>query len=297
MDIRLIADRRNMLGEGPLWDVEEQRLYWLDSMKSQIWRAAADGREIVCCDVPAPIGSMALRRQGGAVLALETGFHQFDFGSGETELIDNPELGLDHVRLNDGKVDRQGRFIVGSLDMAMFSPDPPPAPRGSLYRLDPDFTVTRLETGIGVSNGPCWSPDDRTFYFADTWANRIWAYDWDAATGTPSNKRLFTATSSTHELPDGATVDEEGYYWNAWNGAGAGHGDIRRYAPDGTLERRIELPVLKVTSLMFGGPELDVLYVTSMGMAGFPEDRPHDGGLFAIHGLGVRGIEEPRFGG
>jgi len=297
MNIRLVAECHNHLGEGPLWDVAEQRLYWLDGMRNQIWRATADGDEIERWEVPSPIGSLALRRHGGAVLALESGFHLYDFESGEIELIANPEQGLEHVRLNDGKVDRQGRFIVGSLDMAMFAPDPPPTPRGSLYRLDPDLSLTRLETGIGVSNGPCWSPDGDIFYFADTWSNRIWAYDWDQATGIPSNKRLFTSTGATPEMPDGATVDADGNYWNAWNGAGVGHGDVRCYAPDGTILRRIELPVLKVTSVMFGGPDLDVLYVTSMGMSGFPEDRQHDGGLFAISGLGVRGIEEPRFGG
>jgi sugar lactone lactonase YvrE len=297
MEIKLIADCRNQLGEGPLWDVDEQRLYWLDSMKCQVWRATAEGGEIERWEAPSPIGSMALRESDGAILALESGLHFFDFENGETELIAHPEKGLDHVRLNDGKVDRRGRFIVGSLDMAMFGPNPPAAPRGSLYRLDPDLSLTRLGGGFGVSNGPCWSPDDRAFYFADTWANRIWMYDWDAETGTLSNRQLFTDTGSAHGMPDGATVDEEGYYWNAWNGAGVGHGDIRRYAPDGTLDRRIELPVLKVTSLMFGGPDLDVLYVTSMGMSGFPEDRPHDGGLFAITGLGARGLPEPRFGG
>lgn len=298
MDIRLIADCANMLGEGPLWDVAEQRLYWIDSMKNQIWRATADGDEVRTWEVPAPIGSLALRQGGGAVLALETGFHLFDFATGRAELIAHPEAGLDHVRLNDGKVDRQGRFVVGSLDMAMFGPNPPATPRGSLYRLDPDLSLTVLQQGgIGVSNGPCWSADGGTFYFADTWANRIWAYDWDRATGTPANRRDFTDTGAAPGMPDGATIDAEGYYWNAWNGAGVGHGDVRRYAPDGTLDRRIELPVLKVTSLMFGGPELDVLYVTSMAMSGFPEDRPNDGGVFAIHGLGVRGLPEPRFAG
>ena len=155
--------------------------------------------------------------------------------------------------------------------------------------------MTKLEDGIAVSNGPCWSPDGKIFYFADTWANAIWAYDWDAG-GAPANKRVFIQGSGPG-MPDGATVDSEGFFWNAWNGASTGHGDIRRYAPDGTLDRRIELPTLKVTSLIFGGPDLDVLYVTSMGMSGFPEDRPHDGGLFAVYGLGVTGIAEPRFAG
>jgi sugar lactone lactonase YvrE len=295
-DIRTVFDGTNMLGEGPLWDVVEQRLYWIDSMNGLIFRATADGRELERWTLPSNIGSLAIRKKGGAVVALESGLNLFDFKTGKAELIAHPEDGKDHVRLNDGKVDRQGRFIVGSLDMAMFSPSPPAEARGRLYRLDTDLSLHVLDTNIGCANGPCWSPDDRTFYFADTFAGKIWAYDWDAKTGTPSNRRSFTDTIQPG-LPDGATVDVEGYYWNAFNGTGAGHGEVRRYAPDGTVDRRIELPSLKVTSLIFGGPELDILYVTSMAMNGFPEDRPCDGNLFAVHGLGIRGVPEPRFGG
>ncbi len=294
-DITVLVDCRNTLGEGPLWDVDEQRLYWIDSHHNQIFRTTADGHEVEQWTVPATIGSMALRREGGAVVSLRTGLHLYDFKTCALELITHPEHGRPNIRLNDGKVDREGRFVVGSYDETMFGPEPSASPRGVLYRLDVDLTLNRLEEGIGVSNGPCWSPDGRTFYFADTWANKVWAYDWDA-TGTPSRKRVFVAGSGPG-MPDGATVDSEGFLWNAWNGASTGHGEIRRYAPDGTLDRRIELPSLKVTSLMFGGPELDVLYVTSMGMSGFPEDRPVDGALFAIKGLSVRGVPERRFVG
>jgi L-arabinonolactonase len=295
-DIRTLVDGNNTLGEGPLWDVAEQRLYWIDSMKGLIFRATADGRELETWTLPSNIGSMALRTRGGALLALENGLNFFDFKTGKAEPFANPEDGKEHVRLNDGKVDAQGRFIVGSLDMAMFSPSPPPQARGNLYRLDTDLSLHVIDTNIGCANGPCWSNDGRIFYFVDTFAGKIFAYDWDARTGTPSNRRNFTDTIHPG-LPDGATVDSEGYYWNAFNGTGAGQGEVRRYAPDGTVDRRIELPSLKVTSLMFGGPELDILYVTSMAMNGFPEDRPCDGSLFAVHGLGVRGLPEHRFGG
>jgi len=295
-DIRVVFDGANTLGEGPLWDVAEQRLYWIDSMNGLIFRATADGREMEQWKLPSNIGSLALRAQGGALLALESGLNLFDFRTGKAEPVAHPEDGKDHVRLNDGKVDRQGRFIVGSLDMAMFSPNPPAEARGRLYRLDTDLSLAVLDTNIGCANGPCWSTDDKIFYFADTFAGKIYAYDWDARTGTPSNRRSFTDTIKPG-LPDGATVDSEGYYWNAFNGTGAGQGEVRRYAPDGRVDRRIELPSLKVTSLMFGGPELDILFVTSMSMNGFPEDRPCDGSLFAVHGLGIRGVPEPRFGG
>lgn len=294
-EIRLLVDARNIIGECPLWDVDEQRLYWVDSEANRIFRMTAEGREIEQWTVPSTIGSMALRRTGGAVVSLRTGLHFFDFNSGHSELIVHPEEGRARVRLNDGKVDRQGRFVVGSFDETLFGPSPASLPRGSLYRLDTDLRLSRLDHGIGASNGPCWNAAGDTFYFADTWANVVWAYDWDAA-GEPRSKRVFVKGSGTG-MPDGATVDSEGFLWNAWNGAGTGGGDIRRYSPDGRLDRRIELPTLKVTSVMFGGPNLDILYVTSLAMSGFPEDRDIDGALFAITGLGVRGVPEPRFGG
>jgi L-arabinonolactonase len=296
MNIDLLIDGHYVLGEGPLWDVEEQRFYWLDCHHNTIFRSTASGKEIETWKTPTTVGSMALRKGGGALVSLRSGMHFFDFKTGKLDFIANPEEGMENIRLNDGKVDHQGRFIVGSYDETMFSPSPEAKPRGSLYRLDTDHKLTKLEDGIAVSNGPCWSPDGKIFYFGDTWANTVWAYDYDAATGTPRNKRDFVKGSGGG-MPDGATVDSEGYFWNAWNGAGSGSGDIRRYAPDGTLDRRISLPTMKVTSLAFGGPNLDILYVTSMNMTGFPEDRPEDGGLFAITGLGVTGVPEPRFGG
>jgi len=294
--IDLLVDGHYTLGEGPLWDVDEQRFYWLDCHHNTIFRSTARGTEIETWTTPTTIGSLAIRKGGGAIVSLRNGLHLFDFKTGTLDFVAYPEEGMENIRLNDGKVDRQGRFIVGSYDETMFGPAPNANPRGSLYRLDTDLTLTKLESGIAVSNGPCWSPDGATFYFADTWANTVWAYDYDGATGTPTNKRDFVKGSGGG-MPDGATVDSEGYFWNAWNGAGSGSGDVRRYAPDGTLDRRIQLPSMKVTSLAFGGPNLDILYVTSMNMTGFPEDRPEDGGLFAITGLGVTGVPEPRFGG
>jgi len=169
-------------------------------------------------------------------------------------------------------------------------------PNGALYRLDPDLSLTVLETGIICSNGPCWSPDGRTFYFTDTWSEEISAYDYDIETGTPSNKRSFASFKNGGGAPDGATVDEEGCVWSAAVYAG----ELRRFTPDGVLDQVIEMPVLKVTSVMFGGPDLDVLYVTSMAkppLPRFPEDGPMGGSLFAIHGLGVRGVPERRFAG
>ncbi|MBO9356710.1 SMP-30/gluconolactonase/LRE family protein [Bordetella petrii] len=291
MRIEIVVDVKTTLGEGPLWDVDEQRLYWIDSADGRVFRCTADGREVRAWDLPQKIGSMALRKQGGAVLSLARGFHFLDFGTGELELIVDPEPDKPANRLNDGKVDRQGRFLAGSMDTNEDGPN------GALYRLDPDLSLHTLERGIVVSNGPCWSPDGNTFYFNDTWSGEVWAYDYDQQTGKVSNRRTHARVDmSGGGGADGSTVDADGYLWNAL----VYDGKLVRYAPDGSVDRVIEMPVKKVTSVMFGGPDLDVLYVTSMArppLPRFPGDGVARGSLFAVHGLGVRGLPEHRFGG
>ena len=292
MKIEVVVDVKTTLGEGPLWDVEQERLYWIDSFDGRVFRATADGREIRSWDVPMKIGSMALRKDGsGAVVSLQRGFHLLDFASGDVTLIHDPEPDRPMNRLNDGKVDRCGRFFAGSMDTMEEGPS------GGLYRLDPDFSVTRIDSGIICSNGPCWSPDDRTFYFADTWTGEIWAYDYDITTGAATNRRTFVRVdTSKGGAADGSTVDAQGYLWNAL----VYDGRLVRYAPDGSVDRIIDMPVKKITSVMFGGPKLDTLYVTSMAkppLPRFPGDGVLRGSLFAITGLGVTGVPEPRFGG
>ena len=156
MRIEVLIDVKAVLGEGPLWDVDEQRLYFIDSFGCNVFRCTADGGEVRAWDVPAKIGSMALRRQGGAVLSLANGFHFLDFKTGECQLIVDPEPDKPDNRINDGKVDKRGRFVAGSMDTMEEGPN------GALYRLDPDLSLHKLDDGIIVSNGPCWSPDGRT---------------------------------------------------------------------------------------------------------------------------------------
>jgi L-arabinonolactonase len=291
MRIEVLVDVKTILGEGPLWDVEEQRLYWIDSFGMNVFRATADGREIRAWDVPQKIGSMALRKSGGAVVSLARGFHFLDLRTGNVELIVDPEPGRTNNRLNDGKVDRRGRFVAGSMDTMEEGPN------GALYRLDSDLSLHKLDDKIIVSNGPCWSPDSKTFYFADTWSGEIWKYDYDLATGSVANRRTFAKVDrSRGGAADGSTVDAEGCLWNAL----VYDGRLVRYRPDGSVDRIIEMPVKKVTSVMFGGPALDILYVTSMAkppLPRFPGDGVQRGSLFAIYDLGIRGVPEPRFAG
>lgn len=291
MRIEILVDIKNQLGEGPLWDAEQERLYWIDCTGAVVYRCTHDARELRAWDLPQRVGSIAIRKSGdGAVVALRRGFHFLDFRTGDVELIADPEPDKPDNQLNDGKVDRRGRFVAGAMDSKE-------AGRNcGLYRLDPDLSVHRLDEGIIVSNGPCWSPDDRTFYFADSWSGQIWAYDYDIDTGSVSNRRPFAAVDTrTGGAADGSTVDSEGCVWNAQ----VYDGKLIRYAPDGRIERVIDMPVKKVSSVMFGGPKLDVLYVTSMAkppLPRFPHDPVQRGSLFAIYGLGIRGLAETRFG-
>ena len=297
----LIADA-NELGEGPVWDVEDGLLYWVDGTgrrvgKPSIWRLNPSTGEKRSWSLDHDVGALALRKGGGAVLALDDGFYTFDFHSGELELITRIDADQPRSRLNDGKCDRRGRFLAGGMD------DKEELGICGLWVLDTDFSVRKLDEGIICSNGPCWSPDDRTFYFADTFRQTMWAYDYDLAAGAVSNRRDFASTRDDPGFFDGSTVDAEGCVWNAL----VIGGDLIRYTPDGEVERRIGMPVKNITSLVFGGPNLDEIYVTSMARVRHPAAHEHfarqvrpqfgAGSLFRIRGLGIKGLPEPRFSG
>jgi len=299
--IECILECENHLGEGPVWDVEEGQLYWVDGTgprvgKPAIWRLNPKTGVVKNWRLEKDIGALALRKGGGAVLALSDGFYFFDFETGRTELIVEIDAEQPRSRLNDGKCDRSGRFFAGGMD------DQEELKICGLWRLDTDLSVTKVEEGIICTNGPCWSPDNRTFYLADTFQDEFWAYDYDIETGNLSNKRVFAVTNKDEGVADGSTVDEDGFLWNAQ----VIGGELVRYAPDGSVDRRIGMPVKNITSVMFGGDNLDVLYVTSMARVKHPavhdlftkEVKPQflAGSLFAVTGLGIRGLPEPRFG-
>lgn len=303
LTIECVLDCSNHLGEGPVWDVQKGRLYWVDGTGRRVgnpafWRYDPRTGKTENWMLDRDVGALALRKGGGLVLALDDGFYFHDLeGGGQPELIARIDEEQPRTRLNDGKVDRRGRFFAGGMD------DKEELKICGLWRLDPDLSVTRVADGIICSNGPCWSPDDRTFYFADTFVDEFWAYDYDVEAGTLSNRRIFATTKNSAGVPDGSTVDEEGYLWNAELISG----DLVRYAPDGTVDRKIGMPVRNITSVMFGGDDLKDIYVTSMARVKHPavhdlfrvEAKPQfgAGALYRIRGLGIRGVEEPRFAG
>jgi sugar lactone lactonase YvrE len=288
--IRRIETEHCLAGEGPVWDVREQALYFVDVVNKKVHRYEPASETTRSWDVPQMIGSLALRETGGAVLAMFDGIYSLDFDSGDVKPFAHVEGQGPHVRFNDGKVDRRGRFIIGSSDSDFNDPQHV----GALCRLDVDRSTAVLDEGIALSNGPCWAPDNRTFYFSDSKPFSIYAYDYDIETGAATNRRLFADTREYGGVPDGATVDSDGLIWVVISEGGK----IVVYRPDGRIERIVETPTFQIpTSISFGGPNLDQLYVTSID----PKlvNRPHDegGGTFVIEGLGARGLPEPRYGG
>lgn len=275
-------------GENPMWDEATGLLHYIDNVGRKVHMFDPQSGQARTLDMPSVITTLVLRAGGGAVVTLRTGIHFLDLDSGELTVIaplpDDPRNVY-----NDGKVDSRGRFLIGSSTRM-----DDPRPDGGLFRLDPDLSLTRLDDDIHFSNGPCWSPDERVFFFSDSWRRTIYAYDYEIATGDVSNRRPFVNTEALGGLPDGATVDCEARLWVALYEGSA----IAAFRPDGTLERRIDMPVRHPSSLAFGGPDLDRLFVTTIDHGGH-EDDPEDpaGCLFVIDGLGVRGRAEHRFGG
>jgi L-arabinonolactonase len=286
--VEKVGNIKNKLGEGPVWDVREQALYWIDGNAPAIYRLDPKTNDVKEWKTPKPIGSFALREKGGAVCAMTDGFYLFDFATGNATAVKDGIVAKAGTTFNDGKTDASGRFIAGTLD-SKFKES-----AGSIFSLDATLKCTVLEPAIGCTNGPCFSPNNRIFYCSDSVSRTIAAYDYDLATGKVSNKRQFAASKGLGGVPDGATVDAEGHLWSAI----AGGGKIVCYNPDGTIARTVEVPVPIITSVMFGGDNLEVMYATSIGEKILGMEPGPDGGcLFAIKGLGVKGKPEPRFAG
>ena len=289
-DVKCVVDCQNTLGEGPIWSVDEQKLYWVDIEKSELQRYDPATKDTEVWKTPERVGSFAFREQGGLLVAFESGLDFWDFKSGQTQRIHNFESDLATTRTNDGRCDRQGRFIVGGINEADNGD-----PISNVYRLDPDLNLHRIISNVNCANSTCFSPDGTIMYFADTPTGQIWAYDYHVDSGEVANRRVFADFSDQPGMPDGSIVDAEGFLWNAqWNGY-----RVVRYRPDGSVDRIVDMPVMNPTCVAFGGKELDVLYVTTARYLMKPEQieaEPLSGGLFAVK-VDVKGLNEPKFCG
>ena len=270
-----VLDVRASLGECPLWSVAEQALYWIDINAPSLNRFDPTSGENVAMPMPESIGCYAFRERGGFVVALRSGVWLCDAnGQFERRVADAP-YDTTHYRFNDGRCDPQGRFIVGTMNERR------DADGAALYRLDEDFTLTRLFGDMTISNGLAWSPDGRTMYHADTPAQTIRAFDYDETTGTPRGARIFARWSRAGERPDGATVDSAGHYWAAHYGGGK----LVQLAPDGAMVAEHALPAMCPTMGAFGGADLRTLFVTTARQKRDPAELarfPQSGSIFAM---------------
>ena len=289
-EVELLVDSGTLLGECPVWDVKENVLYWID----------IDGHKINCYDpsscnnetrkLPFKAGSLAIRKQGGLLLAMSNGFYNYDF---KNEILESrecdPEPERKDNRLNDGRCDPGGRFWVGSMnDLRRIKGQY----EGNLYCYHPDGECVYQNLPVGVANGLAFSPDERYMFFADTMRETVWRFDYDKDQGEIWNQQVFLNLKNLSGKPDGACVDADGCYWLAhiygWK--------VARYTPKGKLDREIQLPFPKPSMCAFGGSKLDTLYITSISNKHDKSngENKYSGGLFAVN-PGVSGIPEPNF--
>ena len=265
-------------GEGPVWSEGWGGLCWVDMLAGDVLSMGGDGL-VKRRHVGTIAAAIRPRRQGGAVIGLERGFALEDAEGSLTylgDIWDDP-----NVRMNEGGCDPDGRFYCGSMTY-----DHRPG-AGSLYRLDPDGSVVVALESVTISNGLAWTPDGSAAYYADTETHRIDRFEYEPGGGL-RNRRTFVDLTDERARPDGLSVDAEGNVWVALNGSGV----VRCYAPDGSLEDEVEVPVTKVTACTFGGPELRDLFITTSREGLSPDQELPAGSLFRakpnVSGLPVR---------
>ena len=281
---------QNVAGESPMWSPAEKALYWVDCEGDKAFRMDTAGGTCREFQADMPVTAICPRARGGWIAATKKGLAFWDGSGGHFELIVDPEKGNPDHRCNDIALDRKGRLWVGTMNQKDLTAD-----TGSLWRLDPDLSLHKMDGGFAVPNGIAFSPDDRTLYATDMFHGKIVAYDFDLAGGTIANKRDFAVVPKEAGIPDGLIVDAEGCLWSAhWGGW-----RVTRYRPDGCVEREVRLPAANVTCMAFAGEDLDELYITTAWAFLSDQERqqqPQAGDLFRAR-PGVQGLKEPAFAG
>jgi sugar lactone lactonase YvrE len=284
--VHRVGETVDVLGESPVWDERAGALYWVDIRAPALRRLEPDTAALRTWPLDEMVGSIALAEDGRVVLALGDRISLFDPSEERFETWARLPQRIEGHRFNDGRCDRQGRLFVGTMHNLTR------APEGVLYRLQGRGPLEPVMQGLCIPNSLCWSPDGTTLYFADSLRHAIEAFDFDPQLGWPGPGRTLASTDPPG-FPDGATVDAEGFIWSAQFKASR----VVRYAPDGRIDRVIELPVDKPTSVAFGGPQLDRLYITTASQFMSTAElaaQPLAGALLATD-PGVRGLPESRF--
>ena len=289
-DIKLIdiIPAGDITGEGVLWDWRRQALWWTDIQRSRLYRYDWATRERALLPAPERIGSFGLVADSTQLIAaFASGIAMYDPTAMHVTWLARPEVGRPEIRFNDGRVDRRGRFWSGTMQ-----DNEPRKPLGALYSFDAVHGLRRHLSDVMISNGLCMSPDGSTLYFADSPRRTITAYDLQEPGGSLGGAREFARTVQP-AVPDGSTVDAEGCVWNAqWGGS-----SVIRYSPDGREQMRVTVPASQVTCMCFGGPALDVLFVTSAREhldAAALQREPHAGDVF-VYQTPFKGLPEEEY--
>jgi sugar lactone lactonase YvrE len=291
VEFTVIDAPQTVIGEGPMWSVRDQVLYWIDVVSRRIFRLRPETGRVDVRDLPYAPSAVIPRASGGLLLITKKGMALMDFDRPELESVPVSLVDFNKELFNDAKCDSAGRLWVGTRDLHVKEPN------GGLFCIHADFSMHRHGSDLVVSNGIAWAESGRVMYHVDSHPGRIDAYDFDASAGTLSNRRVFRdyVKERAAAIPDGCTIDAEGGLWVAE----VGNWHICRYTPDGRLDREIRMPFQKPTSVMFGGADLATLYVTSMRF-GLTDaalgDQPLAGSLLQLD-VGVKGKPENVFGG
>lgn len=289
--VRLAVDSRNQLGEGVLWCERTRRVWWTDIQRSTLWCHEPASGKVSSWPMPERVGSFALTWDDDMLLlGLASKLAFLDLSTGAIKTICDVEPELSTTRINDGRCDRQGNFVFGTLNE-----DPRRERTGSFYRLRANLRLEKLPLGgVAIPNSICFSPDGSRMYFCDSTVGIIRCCDYGPELGDLRNARDFVDLSSGPGAPDGSTVDADGGVWNAqWGGA-----RVVRYTPEGMADRVISVPVSQPSCVCFGGDGLTQMYVTSARdelTEAVLESEPLAGGLFCADLTDVRGLPESRF--
>jgi D-xylonolactonase len=277
-ELELIADYACEIGENPLWHPIERRLYWADIPTGRLLRYdPANGKHEQCYQ-GRPVGGFTIQSDGSLLVFMDRGTIAVLRDGAVTEIVSGIP-GEESSRFNDVIADPLGRVFCGTMSTG--------DRKGILYLLERDGSVHPVLEGIGCSNGLAFTPDRRGLYYTDSFANEIYIFDYDAENGSICNQRVFARFDAAKGLPDGATVDAEGGLWSAlWDGS-----CIVRLLPDGSVDRSIEFPTRKTSSLIFGGDHYSDMYVTTAGGNNKAEDGKLAGALFRLK-IGISGLPE-----
>lgn len=288
----LVVDSNCIIGEGPVWDERDGKLYFIDIL----------GRAFHCFDgekiektitFDQSLGFAVLREKGGVIAGLQDGYFSVDFDGKPAVQIADPEPGRSEGRFNDGKVDPYGRVWGGTMPTALDTGYGEAGPDSGLYCMDENGNIKTMLKGVIQGNGLAWSADNKKFYFVDTQKHHVEAFDYDIEKNELSNMKVVLEVPAEEGIPDGMTIDDEGNLWLAlWGGK-----SILHFNPNtGEIIDKVEIPALNVTSACFGGPNMDELFITTANLNTDKSEYPHCGGVFKIK-PGVTGVKSYRYKG